>query len=541
MASPEEKPPRIPVFKSSGNIMNDLKNIKIAEMIGFGAWRGKLRKYLEENGNSTVLSDGNIGYSLYEEFKEDALDTDRRPSNNSFVQNMLESAGMDREGITKFKSDMKSEKFKIYWKGKIVYNSNVLKNIQDWIDAQVLLADVAYFKLEYAPKKYKESVYPNRVDRVDYLYRKLESDLTLYEELSSDISRVNSGVYEDPPLPFYTGTDIHTLQDNSFLDTVTIRLFDSADVEIIDDPDTPDIDEGYFDLCKILKLMTLISSEKLFTTRIVESYLETDEDIGGENYKVHNVVEKWELDYVVDFADNNIDTYHLSGEEHTVVSILLNPEDPFQANLHQEENGEKYIDIFWADIEEKVDSIGEFSEDIFVKENGVVYLTRKGLVSASPDDLAKAFSDNFGVKHIPKKSSRWLRILIIIIMIIIIIYTGGAALSAVSQMSMTVMSIVQTVIAVMSFINAIANLLNFLEGPDTNSNDDNIEEDDEATDSNIEEGCDDEYDTFCQFNRPKPYDNDGEFPMSISFEKLNKVKMQLDPDVSIILAGMKGL
>ncbi len=531
MATSEEKkdtPDRIPVFKSTGSIMNDLKAIKVAEMIAFGCWRGKLRKLLEENGQGTILADGSKGYWLDNDFGSGHIDTDRNFANNSFEQSMLELAGMDREALDNFKSDLGDAKMIMDWGGGF---EPELDAVTLYMEDAFAYHGIAKFHIDYSIQRFKLSNYPTREDRVDMLYTEFEERQGLYTNIFDEIVMyANSDAWAQFETISYAATN-----KNILISTTGITFYDSGGT-VIEDVD-PEVDNTLTVFGEAVKMLCLMSQSAAFTGRQVISYEEELIQYLDDDFMLHNVVEKYDASIVTGFSvDNEIPYTNATNDyEYDEVTSTFIPSDVFQQPTVTRTIKDSYKDLFWGWANKNVPKIVKEGDlQIFKAEGGKLYITEWGLKSSPPDELALSFSNNFNVYQ--DTSGNFLKMVIIfIILVIIVIYTWGTASSAVgaaSQMAMTVMVMVETVLAIVSFLRALASLLSFIKMMDADAEEgsESIEEDESVYEGELVQESGDEYDTFLQYNKFRPYDNNGEFPLSVSFEKLYIKEIQFETD-----------
>lgn len=532
MADEEVKPQRIPVFKSSGNLISDLLTIKKAEIIAFGAWRAAVRISLTENGNQLTLTDGTLAYSLNEKLDKNDIEPSTKLNNANFAQKMLMLAGMDKDALDELRNDLDDNGLRLYWKGDPNYNTEQLELVVLDLESFFVDNDISYFKLKYTSQRFNEEEFPTATERVP---KKLLVELdgsTDYEGLYVSCSGFNSSIQDDviDREPDFD-TDLPGKLDlwyENYLSAVTLEIYDVDDTLLVDDPESPE-DESFFEMNKIIKLLLLISFTNVFENRTIESYVEREEADGPANDNgvqsigvYHDVVERYDATFIADFAENNIGSYHEDGDTPYTEQVFITPADTRRLAILKNENKTRYQDFLWSWIDSNIPQNLDDNaySTIFVKTtdaNGLsqLYLTDWGIRSAPPNLLAAEYGNHFGLKVISKKVSTWKKIIAVIIMAIIIYFSAGTLASALAGLAMTIPSIIALVQAVVSFVNAIKAMGALLGGgasQSTNENDAPVDEEPSEYEGDLErKTCISEYETFCQYETFPQYEIGKEF------------------------------
>lgn len=196
---------QLPVFKSSGNLSNDLKQVQVANILGLGFWKGQIISRSKEAVGHPSFG----GHAVVPNIRIDG-EMKLNTAYGQKVRKFLEIIGMDDNAIKEINgiwNQNRVDGITLLWRERVENNAQTFKIFFDIMKDSMPRIDkleVRYTNLH---------IYPTTVPEIDR---------TAYEEIHLTSTLLSSA----------TNGFNQSISDNDLMETGSIKAFDELGVEI---------------------------------------------------------------------------------------------------------------------------------------------------------------------------------------------------------------------------------------------------------------------------------------------------------------------
>ncbi|MCH9712826.1 MAG: hypothetical protein K0U20_09405 [Proteobacteria bacterium] len=351
----------LPVFKSSGNINQDLKKIEVAKALGFGYWKGQIGTLGEKvNGSFAYIN----GEPTIPNFRVDGNLSGSKTAYGKRLAKYLENLGMTQKDFSEIASIWSEDRvsgINLIWKEQLVPTRELFGFMyEDLIEE---FPDLNKIEMTYENTvHYKVLDYPTPADRP-----------AVEEVLPASFGPVNN----------YYGQPSDTI---GIVDTTVLKLLNSigSDLTHIEETESSRAMIGLM-LMYGQDLMPLLSVEKISE----RSYFKT-EGLGQVEYIAVTSKVIYEGTMSTSLSDDKVDVIVDNGTKYTTG----------RGGFQREYWTQNLANTFWQYVFKNQDKIGnrltiknKFTEKFFILYDNNLYLKVNEVKRAGPEELKFLFAN----------------------------------------------------------------------------------------------------------------------------------------------------